>query len=195
MSTKKTAGKPDEPVYDANFDPDVAIPLYQLCQICGISRTSGERRVKDGTFVSSMNVGRGNKALYPLKENVLKYYAYKEEQLRAELQTDDVDELKAQKLKAEIGLKQSQGELHQLKTAHAQGQYIAKEDVVLDLERFFVQLKKFLQALPSRIGGTVAGYVEPVIERGIERDIQTEVNSMLQAFCDASEPYKHGDGV
>ena len=184
--------KAEKTAQSNEFDVDMAVPLTALCLLCGISPNTGHRHVRDGLFISTAK--RKNAFLYPLRENLLRFWSAKIEEAKDAAAPDDVEELKAQKLKAEIGLKQSQGELHQLKTAHAQGQYIAKEDIVLDLERFFVQMKKFMQALPARVGGTVAGYVDPVIERGIEKDIQEEINGMLQAFCDKAESYKPGGG-
>ncbi len=182
MRKKQDAAIQPELDYDDKFNPDKAVPLLSLCKICGISKTTGERKVQDGTFVSSMTIGRGNKALYPLRENVLRFFAKKEEKVRAENQAEDTEELKAKKLKAEIELKQSQGELHQLKTEIAKGNYISTEDVALDYQRFFVLFKKFAMAIPARVGGYIAGYVDPVVERGIEKDIQREICSMLRNF-------------
>lgn len=177
-------------VYDENFNVDVAVPFSALYQLCGISRATAERRKQEGVFVSSVSVGQSHKALYPLRENLQRFReAESDKALRASLSAEVAD-LKAEKLKAEIALKRSQGELHQLKTAHTQGEYLRRDDVVNDLEMFFVQLRKFLQAVPPRVGGIVAGYVDPVIERHIEKDIQKDINEMLRAFCDASESFK-----
>lgn len=56
--------------------------------------------------------------------------AYGREQINTEA------ELKEQKLKAEIALKESQGELHWLRTAIAAGEYISIEEARADYTKF-----------------------------------------------------------
>lgn len=56
--------------------------------------------------------------------------AYGREQINTEA------ELKEQKLKAEIALKESQGELHRLRTAIAAGEYISIEEARADYTKF-----------------------------------------------------------
>ena len=97
-------------------------------------------------------------------------------------QTVDNAKLKDSKLQAEIALKESQAELHHLKTEIAKGEYISKEDVKIDYQRFFVVFKKMAMAIPSRIGGVMAGYVEPVIVRGVEKDLKLEIDNILRTF-------------
>ena len=93
-------------------------------------------------------------------------------------------ELKEQKLQAEIALKESQGELHQLKTAIAAGKYIAVEEVTLDYQRFFVTFKKFAMSLPSRILDAISGFTEldPLSARRLDKTIQHEIQGLLEAF-------------
>ena len=98
-----------------------------------------------------------------------------------------------QKLSAEIALKESQGELHKLKTEIQMGKYISVEEVKLDYERFFVIFKKFAMALPQRIGGIIAGYVEPVTSRAIEADVNREVSAMLTSFVVSAQPAARTD--
>ena len=82
--------------------------------------------------------------------------------------------------------------MHQIKTEIAKGKYIPIEDVHLDVQRFFVVFKKFAMAIPSRMGGIIAGYVEPVVVRGIEKDLQKEINDMLRTFIVAGQPADGG---
>lgn len=99
-------------------------------------------------------------------------------------------------MKAEIALKESQGELHRLKTDIAAGKYISVEEVQLDYTRFFVTFKKFAMSLPSRLTGIVSGYMEPLEARRIEKSLQSEVQKLLEAFVVAgtTEPTRKGDG-
>lgn len=50
-------------------------------------------------------------------------------------------ELREQKLQAEIALKESQGEMHRLKTEIASGKYIDIEEVKMDYSRFLFHSK------------------------------------------------------
>lgn len=100
--------------------------------------------------------------------------------------TDKETELKQKKLEAEIALKESQGELHRLKTDIAAGKYVAVEDVKLDYDRFFLIFKKFALAIPNRVAVLVNGYVDPLTVRAIEKDISKEVSSMLNAFISSA---------
>ena len=101
-------------------------------------------------------------------------------------------ELREQKLLAEVALKESQGELHRLKTAIAAGDYVSIEEVTLDYSRFFVTFKKFAMSLPARLTGRVSGHVDPLEARHIEKDLTGEVQKLLEAFVVAgvTEPIK-----
>ena len=126
---------------------------------------------------------------YPLKENVKTYI--QDLQRRANGRTSvSEEELKKKKLEADIALKESQGELHQLKTAIASGQYISVEEVQMDYSRFFVTFKKFAMNLPSRIIGFVSGQLDPTESRRLEKDISQEINGMLESFVVAGTEAK-----
>jgi len=101
-------------------------------------------------------------------------------------------ELREQKMKAEIALKESQGELHQLKTAIAAGKYIAVEEVTLDYQRFFVTFKKFAMALPTRLmDECLSAYVDPTEARRVEKQLQKEDQNILTAFVVAGVTAGH----
>lgn len=126
---------------------------------------------------------------FPLKENVLVYI--QDLQRRANGRTSaSEEELKKKKLEADIALKESQGELHQLKTAIATGQYISVEEVQVDYTKFFVTFKKFIMNLPARIIGFVAPYMDPSESRKLEKDITNDLNGMLAAFVVAGTEAK-----
>ena len=94
--------------------------------------------------------------------------------------------LKEQKLRAEIALKESQGELHRLRTEIAAGNYISVEEVKLDYSRFFVSFKKFAMSIPSKLAGRLTGFVDPVEVRQIEKNLQNDVTKLLQSFVVAA---------
>lgn len=90
--------------------------------------------------------------------------------------------LREQRLEAEIALKQSQGELHRIKTEIVEGKYIDKSEVQLDYRRFFMNFKKFTLSIPSRITGYINGLVDPTQARTIESELNAEVNNLLNSF-------------
>ena len=102
-----------------------------------------------------------------------------------------------QKGRAEIALKESQGELHRLRTDIAAGKYISVEEVILDYTRFFVTFKNFAMAIPARVADMINGYAEPVEVRRIEKAIQGEIRRILTAFVVAgvTEPGGAVDGT
>ena len=91
------------------------------------------------------------------------------------------------KLEAEIALKESQGELHKLKTEIAMGRYVAVDELELDYAKFFTNFKKFALNLPARIIGLISGQIEPVESRRLEKEIMAEITSQLDAFVIAGK--------
>lgn len=103
-------------------------------------------------------------------------------------------------MEADAMLKESQSELHRIKTEIAAGRYISIEEVKMDYSKFFVVFKKFAMALPSRIIGMISGALEPAESRRVEKEIADEINRLLGAFViagivgpeDAKEEKKRG---
>ena len=118
---------------------------------------------------------------------IQKYVAYLSDKAYNKPHSDRELQLREQKLKAEVALKESQSELHQLKTAITAGKYIPVEEVQVDYSKFFVIFKKFATAIPSRVAGIAQTVVDPVIARSLEKDLTHEVNAMLQSFVVAGE--------
>lgn len=102
-------------------------------------------------------------------------------------------ELREKKLQAEIALKESQTELHQLRTAIANGKYISIEEAQADYTKFFAVLKRFCSGLPSRVVGMIGSRISPVESRELEKDLNKEINDILRTFVLAAT-VKDGDG-
>ena len=85
-------------------------------------------------------------------------------------------------MQADIALKESQGELHRLKTEIAAGSYISIDEVRLDYAKFFVVFKKFAMSLPARVSGMLSGLLEPIEARRIEKEISNEISVLLGSF-------------
>lgn len=126
----------------------------------------------------------GNRVYYDLLENVHIYIKYLSDRAAGKDRTEGEARLKEQKLRAEIALKESQGELHQLRTEIAVGNYISIDEVKSNDSRFFVVFKNFALAIPSKVSGRIAGFLDPVEVREIESDLQREIKSMLTDFVD-----------
>lgn len=119
---------------------------------------------------------------YDLVPTIQKYVKYLSDKAYGKNRSEKELELREQKMKAEIALKESQGELHRLRTEIAAGKYISVEEVTLDYQRFFVTFKKFAMALPARLTDMISGSVDPLEARRIEKSIQQEVQALLNAF-------------
>lgn len=164
-----------------------------IAQLFGVTVRRIQQLTQEGVLPTTETADGRRYDLVPTIQSYVKYLsdkAYGKNRSEKEL------ELREQKMKAEIALKESQGELHRLKTDIAAGKYIAVEEVTLDYQRFFVTFKKFAMALPARVTDMVNGYVEPLEARRIEKDIQQEVQRLLEAFVVAgvTEPVKGKNG-
>jgi hypothetical protein len=136
----------------------------------------------DGVLKKTSRNGRK----YNLRENVQVYIQNLQQRANGRSPANE-SELKMKKLEAEIALKESQGELHKLKTEIAMGRYVAVDELELDYAKFFTNFKKFALNLPARIIGLISGQIEPVESRRLEKEIMQEITSQLDAFVIAGK--------
>ena len=94
--------------------------------------------------------------------------------------------MELKKLQAEVALKESQGELHRLKTEIASGKYLSIDDIKFDYEHFFAIFKKFATSLPSRVCSQLTGYMDPVALRSLEKELNADIVSVLKSFVVAA---------
>ncbi len=144
--------------------------IQQLTQDGVISTT---KIIEDGRTVRRYD-------LVPTIQNYIKYLS--EKAYGRQGRTDKEIELREQKMEADIALKESQGELHRLKTEIAAGKYISVEEVKMDYSKFFVVFKKFAVSIPARVVGMLSGQLQPTDARKIEKELADEVNRLLGAF-------------
>lgn len=144
--------------------------IQQLTQDGVISTT---KIIEDGRTVRRYD-------LVPTIQNYIKYLS--EKAYGRQGRTDKEIELREQKMEADITLKESQGELHRLKTEIAAGKYISVEEVKMDYSKFFVVFKKFAVSIPARVVGMLSGQLQPTEARKIEKELADEVNRLLGAF-------------
>ena len=146
------------------------------------------RRVQQLTqegILPTIEAVEGNRTVrrYDLVPTIQRYIRYLSDKAYGKQhRTDKEIELREQKMQADIALRESQGELHRLKTEIAAGNYISVDEVKMDYEKFFVVFKKFATSLPARVCGMLSGQLDPVEARKLEKEIAQEINSLLGAF-------------
>ena len=151
-----------------------------IAQLFGVSVRRIQQLRQEGIIETTQVPGEGRR--YELVPTIQAYTKYLADKAYGREQSDREAELKEQKMKADIALKESQGELHRLKTDIAAGKYIAVEEVRMDYERFFVTFKNFAMSLPTRLVDEISSYVEPLEARRIEKELHQRVRNLLVAF-------------
>lgn len=154
-----------------------------IAQLFGVSVRRIQQLTQEGVLPTT-ETPEGRR--YDLVPTIQSYVQYLSDKAYGKNRSEKENELREQKMKAEIVLKESQGELHRLKTEIAAGKYISLEEVTLDYTRFFVTFKRFAMSLPSRITGIIGSYVEPLEARHIEKDLTGEIQKLLEAFVVAA---------
>ena len=162
------------------------IPEY--CTSAGIAKLLGKsvRRIQqitaDGIISTEKLPGVTRK--YKTADTVQRYIEYIEKKQKEDANGKEALELK--KLQAEVALKESQGELHRLKTEIASGKYLSIDDIKLDYEHFFAIFKKFATSLPSRVCAQLTGYMDPVALRALEKELNADIVTVLKSFVVAA---------
>lgn len=165
-----------------------------IAQLFGVTVRRIQQLTQEGVLPTTETV-EGRR--YDLVPTIQGYVKYLSDKAYGKNRSEKENELREQKMRAEIALKESQGELHRLRTDIAAGKYISVEEVILDYTRFFVTFKNFAMAIPARVADMINGYAEPVEVRRIEKAIQGEIRRILTAFVVAgvTEPGGAVDGT
>ena len=161
-----------------------------IAQLFGVSVRRIQQLTQEGIIETTQVPGEGRR--YELVPTIQAYTKYLADKAYGREQSDREAELKEQKMKADIALKESQGELHRLKTDIAAGKYIAVEEVTMDYERFFVTFKNFAMSLPARLTDEISGYIDPLEARRIEKELHQKIRSLLVAFVVAGVSKQDG---
>ena len=155
-----------------------------IAQIFGVTVRRVQQITQEGIIETTASVEDGRAVRrYDLIPTVQKYISYLSDKAYGKAhRTDKEIELREQKMEADIALRESQGELHRLKTAIAAGDYISIEEVRLDYAKFFVVFKKFAMSLPARVSGMLSGSIEPLEARRVEKEVSGEIAELLNSF-------------
>lgn len=150
-----------------------------IASLFGVSVRRVQQLTQEG-IISTVKTKEGTR--YELAPTIQKYIKYLSDKAYGKSKSEKEMELREAKLQAEVALKESQGEMHRLKTEIASGKYIDIEEVKMDYSRFFVVFKRFALSLPSRMAGRISGLLEPMQVREIEKDLNEEIIRLLENF-------------
>lgn len=87
--------------------------------------------------------------------------------------------LSEQKTYYEIELKKVQRDTVEIRNDISRGKYILTVDVIADLQRYFIVLKRSLLLLPKKIGNELSCYLDPLEARRIENFISDTILDCL----------------
>ena len=156
-----------------------------IAQLIGRSTRRVQQLTQDGVLSTEVPPGGGARR-YRTARTIQDYMAWQEQKIRDELSGSTLEELTIKKLQAEVELKESQGALHKLKTAIAEGKYLPAEQVQGDLSDFLRRLKQFADRIPARVAGTMSGYLDGAAARAMKKDLQQELDGLFEAFVAAA---------
>lgn len=151
-----------------------------IARLFGVSGRRIEQLVEDG-IIERIRI-KGGGVRFETVPTIQKYIKYLSDKAYGREKSDTEAKLKEQKLRADVALKESQGELHRLRTEIAQGNYISVEEVKADYSRFFIVFKNFALSIPGKLAGRLSGFVDPVEVREIENELQKEIKGLLDDF-------------
>lgn len=143
-----------------------------MCEVLDVHRNTLAQWVKLG-------MPKCANGWYPLKDCLLWVQDYKGTSNNQAPENEEKMTLAQQKLFYEAKLKEQQTEAATLKNAIAKGEYIKRDDVVSELQRFFTTLKRSMAGFSRKIGMEVAPFVEPEQVRIIEQNITDTTNAVL----------------
>ena len=144
-----------------------------------------QQLTQEGILETEVPPGGGTRK-YRTCETVQRYIVHVEQNAQETGENSRAAELTLKKLEAEVELKESQGQLHRLKTAIAEGRYLAADQATEELKEFMASFKKFALNLPPRMAGTMSGYADVVAIRAMEKAVRKELEGLLATFSDGA---------
>lgn len=186
-TTKAAAKKPksEKPTVLGGAVPEYA-NATAISKLLGKSVRRIQQLTQDGVLETEVPPGGGVRK-YRTCETIQCYLSHIEQKAKETGEQSKAAELTLRKLEAEVALKESQGQLHRLKTAIAEGDYIPAEQATEELEEFMAAFKKFALNIPARAVGALSGDVDALAVRAMERTMRKELEAMLATFTAAAE--------
>ena len=112
-----------------------------ISQLLGKTVRRVQQLTQEGVLETEIPPGGGARK-YRTCATVQRYVAYVEAKAQETGENSRAAELTLKKLEAEVELKESQGQLHRLKTAIAEGRYLAADHATEELTEFMASFKK-----------------------------------------------------
>ncbi|MGG1650121.1 hypothetical protein [Paenibacillus sp. NRS-1780] len=153
------------------IDEVLCISASYAAELFGVHRNTLAQWVKLGM----PKVGSGWYPLKPCFDWVMEYRLGGDDEDDEEPKSDA-----ARKLRFEAKLKEKQAEAAEFKNAVTKGEYIKRDEVVSELQRFFTTLKRSMTGISRRVAMEVAPYVDPETVRLIEQNIADTTGAVLQ---------------
>lgn len=150
-----------------------AIPEWADAGAIGELVGLGERRIQQLTRsgVLETEAPPGRKAhKYRTCQTIRKYIDHVKRKAQEDMAGGaELEELSLKKLRAEVELKESQGQLHRLKTAIAEGKYVDTENAGRDLAEFLRSFRQFALNMPARAVRSMPGQVDAVTAKAMRQ--------------------------
>lgn len=173
-----------------------SVPEYSnsaaIAKLLGKTVRRIQQLTQEGVLETEVPHGGGTRK-YRTCETVQRYLVHVEKKAQETGESGRTAELNLKKLEAEVELKESQGQLHRLKTAIAEGKYIPAEQATEELAEFMLSFKKFALNIPSRAVGTLSGFADAVTTRSLEKTMRQEVEQLLKAYVSAAKKQEGED--
>ena len=115
-----------------------------IAQLFGVSVRRIQQLTQEGVIKTTKIIDDGRSVRrYDLVPTIQSYIQYLSEKAYGKAGRSEKEmELREKKMEADAMLKESQSELHRIKTEIAAGRYISIEEVKMDYSKFFVVFKK-----------------------------------------------------
>ena len=157
-----------------------------IAQLLGKTTRRIQQLTQDGILKTEVPPGGGARK-YRTCDTIQRYIDHVERKAQEIGEGGRLAELNLKKLEAEVALKESQGSLHRLKTAIAEGKYLPAEQATEELAEFMTAFQKFAMTIPARMAGAMSGYADAITIRNAQKAIRKELETMLTAYVDAMQ--------
>ncbi len=182
--TKKAGSGPAEKAPVLSAIPDWA-DAGAIGELVGLSERRIQQLTRSGILETETPPGRKVRK-YRTCQTVRRYIDHVKQKAQSDGAGEaEMEELSLKKLRAEVELKESQGQLHKLKTAIAEGKYVDTENAGRELAEFLRAFRQFALDMPARAVRSMPGQVDAVTAKAMERAMRAELETMLNAFADA----------
>lgn len=163
-----------------------------IAQLLGKTVRRVQQLTQEGVLETEIPPSGGTRK-YRTCETIQRYISYVEDKAHETGENSRAAELNLKKLEAEVELKESQGQLHRLKTAIAEGRYIPAEQATDELTEFLTTFKKFALNIPPRLIGNISGSADAVAVRAMEKTLRREIEKLLTEFTDGAITEQEGE--